>query len=156
MIWVNSAVFWSQTFYSYFLAFSLTFSGTERSKDTSFFIHSLAQRTNQETSTPSKASPYMGRMQHRKIAETVDFLPFWYRGTRDEFFIGWRIEGCKPGHAMVYLSGGAWRKSLTLIIYTIAKYSFRKSSAVICLISNSSKPRRSRVKMTSAPNTEFE
>ena len=26
-------------------------------------VHSLAQRTNQETSTPSKASPYMGRMQ---------------------------------------------------------------------------------------------
>ena len=26
-------------------------------------FHSLAQRTNQETSTPTKASPYMGRMQ---------------------------------------------------------------------------------------------
>ena len=26
-------------------------------------VHSLAQRTNQETSTPTKASPYMGRMQ---------------------------------------------------------------------------------------------
>ena len=39
------------------------------------FIHSLAQRTNQETSTLTKASPYMERMQ-LKIAETDDFKSF--------------------------------------------------------------------------------
>ena len=31
-------------------------------------VHSLAQRMNQETSTPSKASPYMGRMQPLRLS----------------------------------------------------------------------------------------
>jgi hypothetical protein len=38
----------------------------------------------------------------QKIAETDDFLPFWYRGTRDIFFIGWRTDD-----AMSFLSAGA-------------------------------------------------
>ena len=38
-----------------------------------------------ETSTPSKPPPILGGLT-QKIAETDDFLPFWYRGTRDEFF----------------------------------------------------------------------
>ena len=31
----------------------------------------------------------------QEIAETDDFLPFWYRGTRDEFYLlaqGWMME----------------------------------------------------------------
>jgi len=41
----------------------LTFSGVEKEAKRLYFIHSLAQRTNQETSTLTKASPYMERMQ---------------------------------------------------------------------------------------------
>ena len=136
------------TAYSYFLA-------QKEAKTTSFLTFSGAEKEAKRHPPPTKPPPIWGVL-NEKSQKPSTFRAFWYRGTRDGVFIGWRIEGCKPGHAMVYLSGGAWRKSLTLIIYTIAKYSFRKSSAVICLISNSSKPRRSRVKMTSAPNTEFE
>ena len=39
-------------------------------------IHSLAQRTNQETSTLTKASPYMERMQHRKLRRPTIFFRF--------------------------------------------------------------------------------
>ena len=35
--------------------------------------------------------PLYGEDATRKVAETDDFSPFWYRGTRDIFFIGWRI-----------------------------------------------------------------
>ena len=73
------------SFFSYFLW------RRERSKDTSFFIHSLAQRTNQETSTPTKSPPILGDLTQEN-AETDIFLPFWYRGTRDGVFIGWRME----------------------------------------------------------------
>ena len=39
-------------------------------------VHSLAQRTNQETSTLTKASPYMERMQHEKLQRPSTFLGF--------------------------------------------------------------------------------
>jgi hypothetical protein len=41
---------------------------------------------------PKPLCPLQGRGLTQKIAETDDFLPFWYRGTRDIFFIGWRVE----------------------------------------------------------------
>ena len=41
---------------------------------------------------PKPLSPLQGRGLTRKIAETADFPPFWYRGTRDVFFIGYRLE----------------------------------------------------------------
>ena len=47
-------------------ALPLATEGTQECKGTPLrvlAVHSLAQRMNQETSTPSKASPYMGRMQ---------------------------------------------------------------------------------------------
>jgi hypothetical protein len=37
------------------------------------FIHSLAQRTNQETSTPYQTTPYMGCL-NQEVAEADDFL----------------------------------------------------------------------------------
>ena len=36
-----------------------------------------------ETSTPAKPPPIWGGLT-RKVAETADFSPFWYRGTRDD------------------------------------------------------------------------
>ena len=33
------------------------------------------RESSKETSTPSKASPYMGRMQHGKSQRAVDFPP---------------------------------------------------------------------------------
>ena len=51
-----------------------------------FFIHSLAQRTNQETSTPSKSPPILGDLTE-KLQKPTAFRWFWYRGTRDEFFL---------------------------------------------------------------------
>ncbi len=58
-----------------------------------FFSYFLWRRErSKETSTPSKASPVYGEDATQKIAETDDFLPFWYRGTRDGVFIGWRID----------------------------------------------------------------
>ena len=68
-----------------------------------FFSYFLWRRErSKETSTLTKASPVYGEDATQEIAETDDFLPFWYRGTRDGVFIGWRIE-----------------KTLNLIIYTI-------------------------------------
>ena len=59
---------------------------------------SLAQRNGiKETSTPSKASPYMGRMQHRKPQKPTVFFRFG-----------------KPGHGLIYLSAGALRKRLLM------------------------------------------
>ena len=49
----------------------------ERSGD--FFIHSLAQRTNQETSTPYQTTPYMGCL-NQEVAEADDFL--WVLASR--------------------------------------------------------------------------
>ncbi len=67
----------------------LLLSGAERSKD----IH------------PHQGLSLYGEDATQKTAEAVDFLPFWYRGTRDEFLrlassnkrqsrrlIGWRRE----------------------------------------------------------------
>ena len=56
------------------------------------FIHSLAQRTNQETSTPYQTTPYMGCLKRKVAARPSTFRAFWYRGTRDGVFIGWRME----------------------------------------------------------------
>ena len=58
----------------------------KRKKKNLIFIHSLAQRTNQETSTLTKASPYMERMQHRKLQKPTIF-----------FCIG------KPGHGLNFI-----------------------------------------------------
>ena len=51
-----------------------------------FFIHSLAQRTNQETSTPSKSPPILGDLTE-KLQKPPAFRGFWYRGTRDGFLM---------------------------------------------------------------------
>ena len=57
-----------------------------------FFSYFLRrEERSKETSTPSKPPPILGGLT-QKIAETDDFLPFWYRGTRDVFFIGYRTE----------------------------------------------------------------
>ena len=68
------------------------------------FIHSLAQRTNQETSTPYQTTPDMGSL-NLKCSETKHFSAFWYRGTRD----GYLWQRRKAGHAMViYGSAEKW------------------------------------------------
>ena len=74
----------------------------ERSKDT-IFSYFLAQKE-AKTSTPTKSPPILGDLTQEN-AETDIFLPFWYRGTRDEFFIGWRMEGA--GTRLVLFIG--WR-----------------------------------------------
>ena len=68
------------------------------------FIHSCvpmvasgkAERSGAENESrdihPHQGLSLYGEDATQKIAETVDFLPFWYRGTRDEFFDGWRME----------------------------------------------------------------
>ena len=76
---------------------SLTFSGAkkEAKKHISYFL--WRREISKETSTPSKASPYMGRMQ-LKIAETDDLSGFWYGSQAFALkgepwsFIGWRME----------------------------------------------------------------
>ena len=45
---------------------------------------------------PKPLSPLQGRGLTRKIAETAYFPPFWYRGTRDVFFLGYRIFCAQP------------------------------------------------------------
>ena len=55
-------------------------SGAEKEAKKHLSIHSLAQRTNQETSTLTKASPYMERMQHRKSQKPSIFFRFGIAG----------------------------------------------------------------------------
>ena len=45
---------------------------------------------------PKPLCPLQGRGLTQKIAETDDFLPFWYRGTRDVFFLGYHILCAQP------------------------------------------------------------
>ena len=69
-----------------------------------FFSYFLRrEERSKEASTPPNL-PYMGGLT-RKIAVPDNFSPFWYRGTRDIFFIGWRRER----HAMTF-----YRLSLAL------------------------------------------
>ena len=63
----------------------LTFSSVEKEAKKLSFIHSLAQRTNQETSTPYKLPPIWGSL-NKKLQKPPTFSMFWYRGTRDDFF----------------------------------------------------------------------
>ena len=78
-------------------------------KETENHSFSLAQRKRTKRDIhPTKASP-QGEDASAKSQKPTTFRGFVYRGTRDEFFIGWRMEGCKPGHAMGCLSAGAWR-----------------------------------------------
>ena len=58
---------------------------------TPFLLLSLAQRKKQRNIHPLQGLPLYGEDATRKVAEADDFSPFWYRGTRDIFFIGWRI-----------------------------------------------------------------
>ena len=56
-----------------------------------FFSYFLRrEERSKEASTPPNL-PYMGGLT-RKIAVPDNFSPFWYRGTRDNFFIGWRMD----------------------------------------------------------------
>ena len=56
------------------------------------YSFSLAQRKRTKRDIhPLKGLPLYGEDATRKVAEADDFSPFWYRGTRDIFFIGWRI-----------------------------------------------------------------
>ena len=71
------------------------------------FIHSLAQRTNQETSTPYQTTPYMGCL-NLKSSETKLFRLFWYRGTRDIFL---SAGAQKPGHGLGFQIGATLRNS---------------------------------------------
>ena len=89
----------------------LTFFGAKKEAKkhlTPYFL--WRKERSKETSTPSKASPYMGRMQ-LKIAETDDLSGFWYGSQAFALkgepwsFIGWRME----------------KEIDTLIIYTIVK-----------------------------------
>ena len=48
----------------------------------SYFLR--REERSKEASTPSKPPPILGGLT-REIAETDDFPPFWYRGTRDVF-----------------------------------------------------------------------
>ena len=70
-----------------------------RSKET-FFIHSLAQRTNQETSTPTKSPPILGDLTE-KLQKPPAFRLFWYRGTRDEISLS---AGARKGTRDEFLS----------------------------------------------------
>ena len=49
------------------LTYILLLSGAEKEAKKTSFVHSLAQRTNQETSTPYQTTPYMGCLK-RKVA----------------------------------------------------------------------------------------
>jgi hypothetical protein len=57
-----------------------SFFGAKNEPRNIFFIHSLAQRTNQETSTPYQTTPYMGCL-NQEVAEADDFL--WVLVSRD-------------------------------------------------------------------------
>ena len=46
--------------------FSLTFFSVKKEAKKLFFIHSLAQRTNQETSTPTKSPPILGDLTENR------------------------------------------------------------------------------------------
>ena len=73
------------------------------------FIHSLAQRTNQETSTPSKSPPILGDLTRKSQKPTTSCgflrpvgskpaeLERWYRGTRDEFLL------LPPSYSFVFI-----------------------------------------------------
>ena len=83
---------------AFYLTFYLTFFGAKKEAKkhlTPYFL--WRKERSKETSTPSKASPYMGRMQ-LKIAETDDLSGFWYGSQAFALkgepwsFIGWRIE----------------------------------------------------------------
>ena len=73
-------------------------SGAERSKDIHPLQGDALEFPNHPTflhkegfnPNPKPLSPLQDRDLTQKTAETDGFLPFWYRGTRDEFFDGWR------------------------------------------------------------------
>ena len=51
---------------------------------------------------PLQGLPLYGEDATRKVAETDDFSPFWYRGTRDKFFIMARRAFAPSGRAMIF------------------------------------------------------
>ena len=95
------------------------------------------EERSKEASTPSKSSPIWEDLT-QKIAETDDFLPFWYRGTRDVFFSataqseplckGRRQQGCRKlwltpmgrkleSHTKTLMEGGLCPESTTSLPY---------------------------------------
>ena len=79
-------------------------SGAERSKD----IH------------PHQGLSLYGEDATQKTAEAVDFLPFWYRGTRDEF-LRLASSNKRQSRAVYRLAHGERAMTLTFIIYYHAK-----------------------------------
>ena len=66
-----------------------------------FFSYFLRrEERSKEASTPPNL-PYMGGLT-RKIAVPDNFSPFWYRGTRDKFFIMARRAFAPSGRAMIF------------------------------------------------------
>ena len=88
----------------------------KRKKKNLIFIHSLAQRTNQETSYsllslaqrkkqrnihPNQTFPYIGRL-NQKVAEADDFLTVLV--SRDTAWIIYRLrDDTNAGHAMFFI-----------------------------------------------------